>query len=137
MGRSKNGQGRQAAAESESTHSGASTGFRPEFLARIGSGTAVAYRGEPTASELALLEWGMSESERTGLAVAIARITTELRNADEAALDRMLHEIDEAAQVVPPGGAHDVRTEDPRGSQDEIDGERSPTERRRRGRRQA
>jgi hypothetical protein len=119
MGTSNDAEDRAALA-STTPASGGPTGFRPEISADLDDGTAVAYRGEPLASELALLHWRMSESERRSFAGAISRITTELRAADEAAIEQMLHGINGAVTRTPGNDPLDIRTEDVPESLDEF-----------------
>lgn len=94
----------------------ANPGVGHELLESLPPGAVVAYRGEPTASERAMLCWPMSEQERDQFASAIARVGDRLQTMNNDEVERFLNDLGRKTEEL--GLTRDVPPEEVPGSQD-------------------
>jgi hypothetical protein len=91
-------------------------GVGGDLLKSLPPDAVVAYRGEPTASERAMLCWPMSDQERQDFGAEIERVGNSLRGLGDHDIDRLLDELgQETERLELP---LEVQSEEPPGSQD-------------------
>jgi len=76
----------------------------------------VAYRGEPTASERAMLSWHMTDKERYEFAAGVERVSNRLRHMTQQETEDFLAALDEETRRL--NLDIEIRSEDVPGSQD-------------------
>ncbi|TQJ21946.1 MULTISPECIES: hypothetical protein [Micromonospora] len=76
----------------------------------------VAYRGEPTASERAMLSWHMTDKERYEFAASVERVSNRLRHMTQQETEDFLTALDEETRRL--NLDLEIRSEDVPGSQD-------------------
>ncbi|MDG4788401.1 hypothetical protein O7626_21100 [Micromonospora sp. WMMD1102] len=73
----------------------ADPGVGSELLDALPADAVVAYRGEPRASERALLLWPMTADQRQAFGAGIEWVSNQLRTMDEEQVGRFLDELAE------------------------------------------
>jgi hypothetical protein len=93
-------------------------GVGQELLKSLPPNAVVAYRGEPTASERALLSWQMTDEQRYEFAAGMERVSDRLREMTPRAIEDFLRELDAETRLLKLD--IEIRSEDAPGSQDDA-----------------
>ncbi|MEH1168921.1 hypothetical protein V6V47_26395 [Micromonospora sp. CPCC 205539] len=93
-------------------------GVGQELLESLPHNAVVAYRGEPTASERAMLSWQMTDQERYEFAAGVERVSDRLRHMTPQQTEDFLVALDEETRRL--NLDLEIHSEDAPGSQDEA-----------------